>query len=196
MYHKRVSGYSAMGYKALRESDYSEKSGIIFDSHNSLPMFNRDMGSSRHEIVICKPKNSNDANAAFVDGGENKWCTNIGYHKTGRKLQTHKSTRNDGVDSISSRFRNNRYSKADIHQKFAVIDQNTVWNGSINLMSHDFAEKSIIRFENMEIAGELLTTVEQERNWRELNSSARVISPDTADGFPLKVIGEDALLGV
>lgn len=55
MYHKRVSGYSAMGYKALRESDYSEKSGIIFDSHNSLPMFNRDMGSSRHEIVIGRP---------------------------------------------------------------------------------------------------------------------------------------------
>jgi hypothetical protein len=41
-----------------------------------------------------------------------------------------------------------------------VIDQNIVWYGSINLLSYGSAEESIMRFENMEIAGELLTTVE------------------------------------
>jgi phosphatidylserine/phosphatidylglycerophosphate/cardiolipin synthase-like enzyme len=50
--------------------------------------------------------------------------------------------------------------KPNIHQKFAVIDQNVVWYGSINLMSYGSAEESIMRFENMEIAGELLTAVE------------------------------------
>jgi phosphatidylserine/phosphatidylglycerophosphate/cardiolipin synthase-like enzyme len=50
--------------------------------------------------------------------------------------------------------------KPNIHQKFAAIDQNIVWYGSINLMSYGSAEESIMRFENMDIAGELLSVVE------------------------------------
>ena len=50
--------------------------------------------------------------------------------------------------------------KSNIHQKFATIDQNVVWYGSINLMSYGTAKERIMRFENMDIAGELLTTVE------------------------------------
>jgi len=50
--------------------------------------------------------------------------------------------------------------KPNIHRKFAVADQNIVWYGNINLMSYGCAEESIMRFENMEIAGELLTAVE------------------------------------
>ena len=51
-------------------------------------------------------------------------------------------------------------SKPNIHQKFAVIDQNTIWYGSINLLSYGSAEESIVRFENSEIASELLATAE------------------------------------
>jgi len=50
--------------------------------------------------------------------------------------------------------------KANIHQKFAVFDQNVVWCGSINLLSFGASQESIMRLENMEIAGELLLSVE------------------------------------
>lgn len=50
--------------------------------------------------------------------------------------------------------------KPNIHQKFALIDQNVVWYGSINLLSFGSAEESIMRFENMEIAGKLLMAIE------------------------------------
>ncbi len=50
--------------------------------------------------------------------------------------------------------------KPNIHQKFALMDQNTVWYGSINLLSYGTADESIMRFENMEIAGELLAAME------------------------------------
>ena len=45
--------------------------------------------------------------------------------------------------------------KERIHQKFAVIDQKIVWYGSINLLSYGSSEESIMRIENVEIAGEL-----------------------------------------
>ena len=50
--------------------------------------------------------------------------------------------------------------KPNIHQKFAVIDRNVVWYGSINFLSYGSAEESIMRFENKDIAGELLEVIE------------------------------------
>lgn len=46
--------------------------------------------------------------------------------------------------------------KANIHQKFAVMDQRIVWYGSINLLSFGSAEESIMRLDSPNIAYELI----------------------------------------
>jgi phosphatidylserine/phosphatidylglycerophosphate/cardiolipin synthase-like enzyme len=48
----------------------------------------------------------------------------------------------------------------NIHQKYAVIDYRIVWYGSINFLSYGKSEESVMRFENEEIAGELLERFE------------------------------------
>lgn len=50
--------------------------------------------------------------------------------------------------------------KPNIHQKFAVIDQKTVWYGSINLLSYGGAEESMMRIESNKIAYELMESLE------------------------------------
>ena len=52
--------------------------------------------------------------------------------------------------------------RANIHQKFAIIDQKVVWYGSINLLSFGSAEESIMRLESPNIASELLKTMEKQ----------------------------------
>ena len=49
--------------------------------------------------------------------------------------------------------------KSDFHQKFTVIDQSVVWYGSVNFLSFGTHEESIMRFENTDIAGQLMDTV-------------------------------------
>lgn len=46
-----------------------------------------------------------------------------------------------------------------IHQKFAIIDQQIVWYGSINLLSYGMSEESIMRIDSMDIAAELTNTI-------------------------------------
>ena len=53
--------------------------------------------------------------------------------------------------------------KANIHQKFAVIDQKIVWYGSINLLSYGSAQESIMRLESPNIAQELLKGCDEMR---------------------------------
>lgn len=52
--------------------------------------------------------------------------------------------------------------KERIHQKFAIVDRRIVWYGSINLLSYGRSEESMMRFENREIAEELLMEVEKD----------------------------------
>ena len=49
--------------------------------------------------------------------------------------------------------------KSDFHQKFTVVDQFVVWYGSVNFLSFGTHEESIMRFENADIAGQLMDTV-------------------------------------
>ena len=49
--------------------------------------------------------------------------------------------------------------KDRIHQKFAIMDQRVVWYGSINFLSYGTSEESIMRIENMDIAGELMSSI-------------------------------------
>ena len=49
--------------------------------------------------------------------------------------------------------------RSDFHQKFTVVDQSVVWYGSVNFLSFGTHEESIMRFENNDIAGQLMDTV-------------------------------------
>ena len=51
--------------------------------------------------------------------------------------------------------------KSNIHQKFAVIDQRIVWYGSINLLSYGSSEESIMRLDSLNIANELIGTIDE-----------------------------------
>ena len=50
--------------------------------------------------------------------------------------------------------------KSGIHQKFAVVDQRIVWYGSINLLSFGRSEESIMRLDSLNIADELIGSLE------------------------------------
>jgi phosphatidylserine/phosphatidylglycerophosphate/cardiolipin synthase-like enzyme len=54
----------------------------------------------------------------------------------------------------------NIFFKANIHQKFAIMDQKIVWYGSINLLSYGSAQESIMRIESFNIANELMKSME------------------------------------
>lgn len=163
MYHKRVSGYSGMGYKALSEGGSDEKIGIIFDNHSFLPVFENDIRSAKHEIVICSPFLRKARTTQMMKILSLARINNVRVTVITRPAESYKLTDQPGMISLIQSLSDSGIAiiqKPNIHQKFAVMDQNTVWYGSINLLSYGTADESMMRFENMEIAGELLTSIE------------------------------------
>jgi superfamily II DNA or RNA helicase len=166
MYHKRLSAYAELGYSVQTAPvDTKQKVGAIFNQVSFLPVFTHDMEQAQKEILIVSPYISKGrvsqmkrlfwpaitkgAGAAIFTRPSEAFAEN----SRSKILTMLEELRTVGVKVIL---------KERIHQKFAIIDRRIVWYGSINLLSYGKSEESMMRFENGEIAEELLMDLEKE----------------------------------
>lgn len=163
MYEKRLKGYASIGYSAKSESKPFETINSIYNNNNFLTVFSNDIFSAKHEILIVSPFISKRRLSQMLKllMATIKNCDKVKVitrpetdfkekDKDGLK-EMYESIRAFGIEIIF---------KANIHQKFAIIDKKTVWYGSINLLSYGSSEESVMRLESINIANELLGTVE------------------------------------
>lgn len=61
--------------------------------------------------------------------------------------------------------------KSNIHQKFVIIDQRTVWYGNINFLSYKSEDENIMRLTSLNIANELMGTIEDKTANRKLETA-------------------------
>ena len=160
MYAKRMRAYKRIGYK-LFSNEAVEKQSVnaIFDSDSYGSVYEQDLKEAVSDIVISSPT--------------------LGKHKVMRMLRVLKERQEAGVkvtivtwhpDSymygredhrieLMEDLRNAGFNielVADNCEHYAVIDNEIVWYGSMNLLSKDDVEDNIMRVVSKEIASELL----------------------------------------
>lgn len=164
MYHKRLKGYATIGYSAKSDSKPFEAANAIFDNHNFMTVFSNDISSSKSEIVIVSPymgKRRLSQMLNILSSGINNGAKlTIITRPEADYSEKDRSAFLDMVNYIQLTGANLIF-KSNIHQKFAVIDQRIVWYGSINLLSFGSSEQSIMRLDSINIANELIGTIEE-----------------------------------
>lgn len=159
MYQKRVKGYKELGYQIKMNTEGTDKIGVIFDNQSFLPVFNDDIKFVRSEIIIISPYLRRYRVECFINqilpvlerGVKVMVVTRPGsnYHPVDPELAN--------LQKILIRTGIEVRTVYGIHQKYAIFDKNVVWYGSINFLSYGKSEETVMRFENRELAGELLT---------------------------------------
>ncbi|MDY6792639.1 MAG: DEAD/DEAH box helicase family protein [Thermodesulfobacteriota bacterium] len=163
MYQKRLNGYASMGYKAKGEDIKGAPLDIIFDKDSFLPVFNQDIGAAKKEILIVSPFIRKRRCTQMIDHLKIALGNNIRVTVVTRPLEDFKPKDRPALHRMIDLLKNNSVRvvfKSNIHQKFAVMDQKTVWYGSINLLSYGNALESIMRIESANIANELIKSIE------------------------------------
>jgi len=159
MYQKRLRGYSSIGYKAKGSPQPLEETHSIFDSHTFLSVYSADMLAARNEILIVSPfmtKKRILSTLQYMTAANGRITVITKPHGDYAEKEQDKITE---CIEILTQNRITVKTKNHIHQKFAVIDQRIVWYGSINLLSYGSSEESIMRIENLDIAGELISQI-------------------------------------
>jgi superfamily II DNA or RNA helicase len=163
MYHKRLNGYAAMGYKAKAGETMDAQLDVIFGKDNFLPVFNQDIVGAQKEIVIVSPfvrerRTHQMVQQLKISTGKNLRVVVVTRPKEDFPPKDHPAMQkaldlltNSGVRVVF---------KSNIHQKFAVLDQKLLWYGSINLLSYGSAQESMMRIESTHIAHELMKSME------------------------------------
>lgn len=164
MYQKRLKGYASIGYSARGDSRPFESINTIFDNSNFLTVFSNDISSAKSDIVIVSPyvtkKRLSQMLSILMTGINNgAKLTVITRPETDYK-ERDRLTFEEMISSIKNTGASIIF-KSNIHQKFAVIDQRIVWYGSINLLSFGNSEESIMRLDSLNIANELIGTIDE-----------------------------------
>jgi len=164
MYHKRLSGYASIGYKAKGESVESGPMDIIFNRTTFAPVFANDLANAAREILIVSPFVTKRRSLQMLQNLQTALGNKVKVTVVTRPEKDFKDRDVSALQSALGLLQGTGIDfifKAKIHQKFAIIDQRIVWYGSINLLSYGNAEESIMRLESSGIANELIRSIEK-----------------------------------
>lgn len=177
MYMKRLKAYKQIGYEICgdlkSESQISEKRilgnqvfagqkrNTIFDGGNYQETLKADLLSAAKNIIISSPAISGQKVYEFIDLLKERQETGVdvtivtwapdfyGYGEPSYWMQLHEDMRQAGFFVKTAE---------EFCDRFAVIDQELVWYGSMNLLAKEQIEDSMLRVHGKEIAAELLET--------------------------------------
>lgn len=160
MYVKRLKAYKQIGYELAGglKAD-KQKVNAIYEGDNYRETFHKDLVEANKNIIISSPAISGQKVYELINVLKEKQMAGVqvtivtwtsdsyGYGDAAYWMQLHEDMRKAGF-----------YMKTveESCERFAVIDQEVVWYGNINLLAKDKVDDSIMRIRSKEIAGELM----------------------------------------
>lgn len=162
MYHKRLRAYKKMGYD-LRSTDKIlqpyQKTNAIFDKTSYMEIYENDVLSAQQEIIISSPRISTRKILKIIQ--LLKGVQERGVKITIATLQSCEwpSSQREKVDCQIRTLINSGIDVklfSHMHEHYAIFDKHIVWYGSMNLLSNEKEDDSMMRLDSKEIAQELM----------------------------------------
>jgi len=160
MYEKRLRTYRKNGY-VLWTGDVQQKqnTNAIYDSGNYTEKFERDVIEANRSIVVSSPGIRADKLTRFMEIVKRRQESgitvtiittdpdNIAVGDAAVCCELLKAMENGGIEVVT---------KEEVLECFAVIDDELVWHGGMNLLGKVDAWDNLMRIKSIDIAAELL----------------------------------------
>ena len=163
MYGKRLKAYKESGYELISDTNgiksESQISQSIYDASNYYDAYVQDLIQAKKNIIVSSPSLSGDRVVEFTKLVKEKmevgvevtvvsWMPDkIRFGSSNYRMQLLEEMRQSGFYLKSAE---------DNCEHFAIIDQEIVWYGNINLLGKQDVEDHIMRIQSKEIASELM----------------------------------------
>ncbi len=160
MYHSRLREFKKLGYEiCLNNANEIIETNAIFDKDNYLDIYEKDLLNANNSIIISSLGLNEYKVNRFIsqmkdlqESGVKVTVLTLDPELYSKKrvlvtLDLIDKMRMVGIDVIVS---------SDIHERYAIIDNELVWYGSMNLLSREKEMDNLIRIIDKDIAQELL----------------------------------------
>ena len=163
MYAKRLRTYKRTGFQVITNNILTKQSvNSIYDSGNYMDIFERDIVEAGKKIIVSSPELTQDKVARFIylvkprqEAGVSVTVIttepqNISYGSPEFYQGLMKEMRENGIYVIV---------RDEVAEHFAVIDDELVWHGGMNLLGREDAWDNLMRIRSFQVAEELLEIV-------------------------------------
>ena len=168
MYMKRLKAYKQIGYELSGGLKVEKQTAnAIYEGDNYREIFHRDLIDANKNVIISSPAISGPKVNELINMLREKQMAGVqvtivtwtpdsyGFGDAAYWMQLHEDMRSTGfyIKTVEEHC-----------DRFAVIDQEVVWYGNINLLAKDRADDSIMRVMSKEIVGELMEITFENNN--------------------------------
>lgn len=160
MYAKRLRTYKRTGFQVISSGILSKQTvNAIYDSGNYIDIFERDVVEAETKIIVSSPELTQDKVERFLylvktrqEAGIDVTVIttdpqSIGYGSTIFCQGLINEMMEKGVQVIE---------KDEVAEHFAVIDDELVWHGGMNLLGKEDVWDNLMRIRSAQVAAELL----------------------------------------
>ena len=155
MYHKRLSGYSQIGYKALSSKNEPEKISMIYDCNTFAEVIKNDFAEAKKEILIISPYIRKKQLNIGIEWLKIPIQKGISITVVTRPIESYREQApiRNCIEYLQAKFTVTQ--KPNVYKKFIIIDNQLVWYGSFSLFDFGNSDDTIMRLESRELVAEL-----------------------------------------
>ena len=159
MYHKRLKGYAELGYQ-VKFGTSDEPVSMIYDGLTAMAAFEQDLSDAAQSIVIVSP---------YLQKGRVGRLLPLlqSAVSRGAKITIHTSDDDARAVEIAAVVASLQSAGVEVslhkglQQRYAVLDERIVWYGNVDFLAFGRRDTDVLRFENTDIAGELLSLTDE-----------------------------------
>lgn len=159
MYHKRLKGYAELGYQ-VRFGTSDEPVSMVYDGHAAMAAFEQELSDAAQSIVIVSPYLQKGRVGRLLPLLQSTVSRGVKITVHTNDDDTRRSEIAAAVDALQSAGAEVILHK-DLQQRYAVLDEYIVWYGNADLLAFGRRDTDVLRFENADIAGELLSLTDE-----------------------------------
>ncbi len=160
MYAKRLRTYKRTGFQLITNRILSKQTAnAIYDSGNYMDVFERDIVEAEKKIIVSSPELTQDKTERFIYLAKSRQEAgitvtvitmepqNISYGSPEFCQRLIQNMRESGIYVIV---------KEELTEHFAIIDDELIWHGGMNLLGKEDAWDNLMRIRSAQAAAELL----------------------------------------
>lgn len=158
MYHKRLKGYAELGYQ-VKFGAADKSISTIYDGHAAMGSFEQDLIDAVRSIVIVSPYFQKERVVKLLPILQKALASGVDIVIHTKGPDSYAPEKQESVREASSMMEPagiTVHAHKELQQRYAIIDKSIVWYGSVDFLAFGRKNTDVLRFENPDIAGELL----------------------------------------
>lgn len=160
MYAARLKAYKKIGYELCVNMDgEKQKANAIYDIGNYAETYWKDLQEANSAVVVSSPRLNNQKVDRIINMLGKRWELGVKVTIVTWHPDAYKYGKDDVRMELMERLRKAGFEIRLVEEScehYAVIDNEIVWYGSVNLLSKEDAEDNLMRVCSKDIAAELL----------------------------------------